>query len=92
MERVDSGGSSPDFASAGTATFAFAGQIFCDFAGYSSCASGVAACLGFHLPINFRFPYAAVGFSDFWSRWHISLSSWLRDYLYIPLGAIEADR
>ena len=65
---------------------AFAGQIFFDFAGYSTCAVGVALCLGFILPQNFRFPYAAVGFSDFWRRWHITLSSWLRDYLYIPLG------
>ncbi|HMI41626.1 MAG TPA: MBOAT family O-acyltransferase [Sphingomicrobium sp.] len=68
------------------ATFAFAGQIFCDFAGYSTTAIGVALCLGFAMPDNFRFPYAAVGFSDFWRRWHITLSSWLRDYLYIPLG------
>ena len=67
-------------------TLAFAGQIFGDFAGYSTCAIGVAMCLGFALPDNFRFPYAAKGFSDFWRRWHISLSTWLRDYLYIPLG------
>ena len=67
-------------------TLAFSGQIFCDFAGYSTTAIGVALCLGFSLPNNFRFPYAAIGFSDFWKRWHISLSSWLRDYLYIPLG------
>ncbi len=67
-------------------TLAFSGQIFCDFSGYSSCAIGIALCLGFKLPDNFRFPYAARGFSDFWQRWHISLSSWLRDYLYIPLG------
>ncbi|HEX9513196.1 MAG TPA: MBOAT family O-acyltransferase [Puia sp.] len=65
---------------------AFTGQIFFDFAGYSTCAIGVALCLGFILPQNFRFPYAAGGFSDFWRRWHITLSSWLRDYLYIPLG------
>src|SRR5260370_41589848 len=65
---------------------AFAGQIFFDFAGYSSCAIGAALCLGFHLKDNFRFPYAAIGFSDFWRRWHISLSTFLRDYLYIPLG------
>jgi D-alanyl-lipoteichoic acid acyltransferase DltB (MBOAT superfamily) len=68
------------------ATTAFAGQIFSDFAGYSLCAIGTALCLGFSLPDNFRFPYAAVGFTDFWRRWHISLSSWLRDYLYIALG------
>ncbi len=67
-------------------TLAFSGQIFCDFAGYSTTAIGAALCLGFSLPDNFRYPYAAVGFSDFWRRWHISLSAWLRDYLYIPLG------
>ncbi|MEP6927799.1 MAG: MBOAT family O-acyltransferase [Ginsengibacter sp.] len=66
--------------------FAFSGQIFCDFAGYSTCAIGVASCLGFVLPENFLYPYAAIGFSDFWRRWHITLSAWLRDYLYIPLG------
>jgi alginate O-acetyltransferase complex protein AlgI len=67
-------------------TLAFAGQIFFDFNGYSVCAVGTALALGFHLPWNFRFPYAAIGFSDFWQRWHISLSQWFRDYLYIPLG------
>ncbi|HMH22116.1 MAG TPA: MBOAT family O-acyltransferase [Puia sp.] len=65
---------------------AFSGQIFFDFAGYSTCAIGAALCLGFILPQNFFYPYAAIGFSDFWRRWHITLSSWLRDYLYIPLG------
>ncbi len=65
---------------------AFAGQIFCDFAGYSTCAIGAALALGFELPVNFRLPYAAIGFSDFWRRWHISLSTWLRDYLYFSLG------
>jgi len=70
---------------------AFSGQIFFDFAGYSTCAIGVAMCLGFWLPQNFKFPYAAVGFSDFWRRWHITLSAWLRDYLYIPLGGNRKD-
>ena len=65
---------------------AFTIQIYCDFGGYSACAIGLARCLGFRLPRNFWFPYGAVGFSDFWRRWHISLSSWLRDYVYIPLG------
>ncbi|MBC7587435.1 MAG: MBOAT family protein, partial [Chitinophagaceae bacterium] len=65
---------------------AFSAQIFFDFAGYSTCAIGVASCLGFVLPENFLYPYAAIGFSDFWRRWHITLSAWLRDYLYIPLG------
>jgi D-alanyl-lipoteichoic acid acyltransferase DltB (MBOAT superfamily) len=71
---------------------AFSGQIFCDFAGYSTCAIGVAMMLGFALPDNFRYPYAACGFSDFWRRWHISLSTWLRDYLYIPLGGNRGSR
>ena len=74
------------FVDSWTGTLAFAGQIACDFAGYSTCAIGAALCLGFSVPDNFRFPYAAIGFSDFWKRWHISLSTWLRDYLYIPLG------
>jgi alginate O-acetyltransferase complex protein AlgI len=65
---------------------AFSGQIFFDFSGYSTCAIGAALCLGFHLRDNFLFPFASVGFSDFWKRWHISLSTFLRDYLYIPLG------
>lgn len=69
-----------------TGVFAFSGQIFFDFSGYSTCAIGAALCLGFALTENFRFPYGAVGFSDFWRRWHISLSSWLKDYLYISLG------
>ncbi len=66
--------------------FAFSGQIFFDFSGYSLCALGIAMILGFALPDNFRSPYAAIGFSDFWERWHISLSSWMRDYLYISMG------
>ncbi|HKE49388.1 MAG TPA: MBOAT family O-acyltransferase [Rhodanobacteraceae bacterium] len=68
------------------AVLGFSGQIYYDFAGYSLCAIGLALCFGFEFPDNFRFPYAARGFSDFWRRWHVSLSSWLRDYLYIPLG------
>lgn len=67
-------------------TLAFSGQIFFDFAGYSTCAIGIALMLGIVLPDNFRYPYASLGFSDLWKRWHISLSSWLKDYLYIPLG------
>jgi D-alanyl-lipoteichoic acid acyltransferase DltB (MBOAT superfamily) len=74
------------FTDAWVGTLAFSGQIFFDFAGYSTCGIGAALCFGFVLKKNFNFPYAAVGFSDFWRRWHISLSTWLRDYLYIPLG------
>lgn len=61
-------------------------QIYCDFSGYSDMALGIALLLGFHLPLNFLAPYRALSLTDFWRRWHISLSSWLRDYLYIPLG------
>jgi D-alanyl-lipoteichoic acid acyltransferase DltB (MBOAT superfamily) len=75
-----------DSAVSWTGVLAFSGQIFCDFAGYSSCALGSALALGFVLPVNFRNPYAAIGFSDFWRRWHISLSTWLRDYVYASLG------
>ncbi len=64
----------------------FSGQIFCDFAGYSQIARGVAYLLGYRLPINFKSPYIAGSFKNFWERWHITLSRWLRDYLYVPLG------
>jgi D-alanyl-lipoteichoic acid acyltransferase DltB (MBOAT superfamily) len=66
--------------------YAYAFQIYFDFSGYSDMAIGLAALLGFELPLNFRLPYAAENPADFWRRWHISLSTWLRDYLYIPLG------
>lgn len=68
------------------ATYGYALQIYCDFSGYTDIAIGVALLLGFRLPINFNSPYKAINITDFWHRWHISLSSWLRDYLYIPLG------
>jgi len=68
------------------ATYAFAFQIYCDFSGYSDIARGVARWFGFELMVNFRRPYLAHDPSDLWRRWHISLSSWLRDYVYISLG------
>jgi alginate O-acetyltransferase complex protein AlgI len=64
----------------------YAIQIYCDFSGYTDMAIATAGLLGYKLPVNFRFPYFAKNISDFWHRWHISLSSWLRDYLYIALG------
>jgi alginate O-acetyltransferase complex protein AlgI len=67
-------------------TIAFGIQIYGDFSGYTDIAIGAALILGFKLPVNFNKPYFAISPSDFWRRWHISLSSWLRDYLYIPLG------
>lgn len=71
---------------------AFAMQIFFDFSGYTDIAIGSAQLLGYHFPQNFKRPYLAVSVTDFWRRWHISLSSWLRDYVYIPLGGNRRGR
>lgn len=68
------------------ALYAFAFQIFCDFAGYSNIARGLGKCMGFDIMLNFNLPYFATNPKEFWQRWHISLSTWLKDYLYIPLG------
>lgn len=68
------------------AVYAYTFQIYFDFSGYTDIAMGVAALLGFRLPENFRHPYLAENPSEFWRRWHVSLSTWLRDYLYVPLG------
>ncbi len=68
------------------AIYGYALQIYCDFSAYSDIAIGTALLLGFHFPINFNAPYFSTSIQDFWRRWHISLSTWLRDYLYIPLG------
>ncbi len=68
------------------AVYGYGLQIYCDFSGYTDIAIGVALLMGFRLPLNFNSPYKAVNISDFWRRWHISLSRWLKDYLYIPLG------
>ncbi|MBS2005668.1 MAG: MBOAT family protein [Cyanobacteria bacterium SZAS TMP-1] len=73
-------------AEAWIASLAFAIQIYCDFSGYTDMGRGSALLMGFDLPDNFNWPYLAKSLTDFWKRWHISLSSWLRDYLYIPLG------
>lgn len=86
---VDAVYSNPAGADSGTvilATFFFAVQIYCDFSGYSDIAIGCAKILGFDLMENFRRPYLAKSISEFWKRWHISLSTWFRDYCYIPLG------
>jgi alginate O-acetyltransferase complex protein AlgI len=74
------------------ATFLFGLQIYCDFSGYSDIARGVACLLGFDLMINFRQPYFATTLGDFWRRWHISLSTWFRDYVYFPMGGNRVSR
>ena len=68
------------------AVYAYAIQIYCDFSAYTDIAIGIAALFGYRFPQNFNQPYRALGFADFWRRWHMTLSVWLRDYLYIPLG------
>jgi D-alanyl-lipoteichoic acid acyltransferase DltB (MBOAT superfamily) len=74
------------------AAYAYAAQIFCDFSGYTDMAIGLALLMGFVFPQNFNSPYRATGFRDFWRRWHMTLSRFLRDYLYIPLGGNRKGR
>jgi len=76
----------PSFADAWLGCLAYSLQLFFDFAGYSAMAIGLGLMIGFHLPENFNSPYLAHSIQDFWRRWHMSLSSWIRDYLYIPMG------
>ncbi len=83
-------GSELNTASAWLGGFAFTLQIYFDFSGYSDMAIGLGQMLGFRLPENFNRPYSAVSITDFWRRWHMSLSRWFRDYLYIPLGGNAA--
>ncbi|OYW58769.1 MAG: acyltransferase [Azorhizobium sp. 32-67-21] len=80
------GTTSPTLLEAWLGVYAYAIQIYFDFGGYSAMAVGLGVMVGFTLPRNFRIPYAALSLTDFWRRWHMSLSSWLRDYVYIPLG------
>jgi D-alanyl-lipoteichoic acid acyltransferase DltB (MBOAT superfamily) len=74
------------------AAFLYAWQIYFDFSGYTDMARGIARMMGFRLMLNFNNPYLATGLGDFWSRWHISLSSWFKDYVYIPLGGNRKGR
>jgi alginate O-acetyltransferase complex protein AlgI len=83
----------PDsFGQAWLGAFLFAFQIYFDFSGYSDIAVGAAFLLGFQIPFNFRTPYLSVGPAEFWQRWHITLSTWIRDYLYISLGGSKGSR
>ena len=80
------------FVSAWAGAFSFSMQVYCDFAGYSLAALGIAKMFGFHLPANFESPFASVGIAELWTRWHISLSNWLRDYVFNPLGHYRKGR
>ena len=74
------------------AAYAYTAQIYCDFSGYTDMAIGLALLMGYVFPQNFRSPYRATGFRDFWRRWHMTLSRFLRDFLYIPLGGSRGGR
>ena len=90
VDAVYAPGAQPTGAEVLVATYAFAVQIYCDFSGYTDVARGVARLMGFDLMVNFNLPYFATSPADFWRRWHMSLSTWLRDYLYITLGGNRA--
>lgn len=92
VDQIFAGSASPNSISIVLGATLFAFQIYCDFSGYTDIARGVAKLLGFDLMLNFRLPYFAKNPSDFWRRWHISLSSWIRDYIYIPLGGNRGSR
>jgi len=92
IERVYADPSQATWVEAVYAFYAYAIQIYCDFSGYTDMAIGLALCLGIRLPTNFLRPYTAGSPVDFWRRWHITLSRWLRDYLYIPLGGSRSTR
>jgi D-alanyl-lipoteichoic acid acyltransferase DltB (MBOAT superfamily) len=91
-DRVFAAGARPDSPTAWLGAFAFSLQVYCDFAAYSLCAIGVALLFGFHFKANFESPFGAVGMADLWTRWHISLSTWLRDYVFNPLGGYRKGR
>jgi len=92
VDPVFGEGASPTGGAVMVATYAFAFQIYADFSGYSDIARGLAKLMGYELRLNFCLPYFAKNPREFWRRWHISLSTWLRDYLYIPLGGNRAGR
>ncbi len=80
------------FADSWLGASAFSLQVYCDFAGYSLCAIGVAMLFGFRFPMNFESPFGSVGIADLWTRWHMSLASWMRDYVFTPLGGYRKGR
>ncbi len=80
------------FAESWLGASAFSLQVFCDFAGYSLCAIGTALMFGFRFPMNFESPFGSVGIADLWTRWHMSLASWMRDYVFTPLGGYRKGR
>jgi alginate O-acetyltransferase complex protein AlgI len=92
VDQVFAAGASPSAIDIWLGASSFALQAYCDFGGYSLCAIGIAVMFGFRFPLNFDNPFGAVGMADLWTRWHMSLSSWLRDYLFKPLGGYRKGR
>src|ERR1700726_696489 len=86
VDRVFASGVSAGFGESWLGAASFSLQAYCDFAGYSLCAIGVALMFGFRFPMNFESPFGSVGMADLWTRWHMSLASWIRDYVFLPLG------
>jgi alginate O-acetyltransferase complex protein AlgI len=92
VDQIFAPGAAPRTAEMWLAGSSFALQAYCDFGGYSLCAIGIALMFGFRFPLNFDSPFGAVGMADLWTRWHMSLSTWLRDYLFKPLGGYRHGR
>ena len=92
VDRVFAGAAHSGFAESWLGATSFSLQAYCDFAGYSLCAIGVAFMFGFRFPMNFESPFGSVGMAELWTRWHMSLASWIRDYVFVPLGGYRRGR
>lgn len=92
VDRVFAAGVHAGFGESWLGATSFSLQAYCDFAGYSLCAIGVALMFGFRFPMNFESPFGSVGMAELWTRWHMSLASWIRDYVFIPLGGYRRGR
>ena len=92
VDRVFASGVSAGFGESWLGATSFSLQAYCDFAGYSLCAIGVALMFGFRFPMNFESPFGSVGMAELWTRWHMSLASWIRDYVFLPLGGYRRGR
>jgi D-alanyl-lipoteichoic acid acyltransferase DltB (MBOAT superfamily) len=92
VDQVFAVGAAPSAAEIWLGASSFSLQAYCDFGGYSLCAIGIAMMFGFRFPLNFDSPFGAVGMADLWTRWHMSLSTWLRDYIFKPMGGYRHGR
>ena len=92
VDHVFAAGAHAGFGESWLGATSFSLQAYCDFAGYSLCAIGVAFMFGFRFPMNFESPFGSVGMAELWTRWHMSLASWIRDYVFLPLGGYRRGR